>query len=259
MHALKRKNPLTESFLVQLDVDLEGAGLNSLRMQSKKTQDAGDYTNAGDYTQTCAIHGLGNKNRAPPTYGDLGLAAYNKPNQNIVDARTSFDAIANPNGTINISSSHLELPNRQRTPGTFISEMDTSPDGSGGDQQGSGSSTNNVASSHTSSTAYSPQQQLQVDPNQLTAVFDNGSQTFNQGYNSMHGVQEPGGAFIPVHNWEGTVQAVPENVVQGTGFGALGGGELGDVMAGMSDAEWNNVLDSMSGWDSGLDHGGMIR
>jgi len=26
MHALKKKNPLTESFLVQLDVDLEGLG-----------------------------------------------------------------------------------------------------------------------------------------------------------------------------------------------------------------------------------------
>ena len=28
MHALKRKNPLTESFLVQLDVDLEGMGID---------------------------------------------------------------------------------------------------------------------------------------------------------------------------------------------------------------------------------------
>jgi hypothetical protein len=28
MHALKRKNPLTESFLVQLDVDLEGMNID---------------------------------------------------------------------------------------------------------------------------------------------------------------------------------------------------------------------------------------
>jgi len=28
MHALKRKNPLTESFLVQLDVDLEGMDID---------------------------------------------------------------------------------------------------------------------------------------------------------------------------------------------------------------------------------------
>src|ERR1700759_667273 len=36
MQAIKRRNPLTESFLVQLDVDLEGAGIedtNSLRTQ----------------------------------------------------------------------------------------------------------------------------------------------------------------------------------------------------------------------------------
>lgn len=28
MHALKKKNPLTESFLVQLEVDLEGTGMD---------------------------------------------------------------------------------------------------------------------------------------------------------------------------------------------------------------------------------------
>jgi len=29
MNALKKKNPLTESFLVQLDVDLEGLGMRN--------------------------------------------------------------------------------------------------------------------------------------------------------------------------------------------------------------------------------------
>ena len=33
MEALRRKNPLTESFLVQLDLDLEGAGLQGMRHQ----------------------------------------------------------------------------------------------------------------------------------------------------------------------------------------------------------------------------------
>lgn len=33
MEALRRKNPLTESFLVQLDLDLEGAGLQGMRNQ----------------------------------------------------------------------------------------------------------------------------------------------------------------------------------------------------------------------------------
>ena len=31
MNALKRKNPLTESFLVQLDVDLEGLGMQNAK------------------------------------------------------------------------------------------------------------------------------------------------------------------------------------------------------------------------------------
>lgn len=35
MQALKGKNPLTESFLVQLDVDLEGSGLDNPHQSSK--------------------------------------------------------------------------------------------------------------------------------------------------------------------------------------------------------------------------------
>lgn len=34
MNALKKKNPLTESFLVQLDVDLEGLGMRDPKFKS---------------------------------------------------------------------------------------------------------------------------------------------------------------------------------------------------------------------------------
>lgn len=34
MNALKKKNPLTESFLVQLDVDLEGLGMRNSNFSS---------------------------------------------------------------------------------------------------------------------------------------------------------------------------------------------------------------------------------
>ena len=34
MNALKKKNPLTESFLVQLDVDLEGLGMRNAKYKS---------------------------------------------------------------------------------------------------------------------------------------------------------------------------------------------------------------------------------
>lgn len=237
MHAIKRKNPLTASFLAQLDVDLEIAGLDSLRLKQKDSSDSNLYTQ--------------NKDRVPPTYGDMGLAAFNYPTQYIVD-----DGNGMSNEGTDMSSKQFGLPNRQRTtPGAFIFEMDTSPNGSGGDQQLSGSaSIQNFASSHTSSsTAYSP---LQVDHIQLTGVLDpgNANGTFHPGYDMNGGVQQPGGAFIPPHNWRNGVQGVS---TQGGGFCALSGSELGEVMAGMSDAEWDTVLDSMSGWDSGLDHGSM--
>lgn len=34
MQALRRKNPLTESFMVQLDLDLESAGIEGLQQKS---------------------------------------------------------------------------------------------------------------------------------------------------------------------------------------------------------------------------------
>jgi hypothetical protein len=37
MHALRRKNPLTESFLVQLDLDLESAGIPNFQQRTPMT------------------------------------------------------------------------------------------------------------------------------------------------------------------------------------------------------------------------------
>lgn len=252
MLAIKRKNPLTESFLAQLDVDLESAGLDRLRLPSKTFQKPDEDPGS------CGGHGLIRMAKGPiPTYGDLGVAAFNVPSQNIVDTRSTsatFDAMGFANGSADLNASQIGLPSRQRNPGAYISEMDTSPDASG-DQQYSGSSTQNVGSSHTSTTAYSPQQnQLQSDPNHLAAVFDN---VMNNG-SAFDGVQQPGGAFIPTHNWDNNgVQGVPMSIPHGSGFNTMSGGDLGDVMAAMSDAEWNSIMEGMSGWDSGLDHAAM--
>jgi hypothetical protein len=38
MHALRRKNPLTESFLAQLDIDIEHAGIESIRQMKSMTK-----------------------------------------------------------------------------------------------------------------------------------------------------------------------------------------------------------------------------
>lgn len=79
MHAIKRKNPLTESFLVQLDVDLEGAGLentSALRaslppFQPNREMPGCPYTQLADGT---------NSRQHAFAYGDQGVAVYNNPN-----------------------------------------------------------------------------------------------------------------------------------------------------------------------------------
>lgn len=78
MHAMKKKNPLAESFLVQLDVDLESAGLDDMRHLS---------SGAVVYFQQpggCPIEAImptrdGTARRAPATYGDGGLAKHSAP------------------------------------------------------------------------------------------------------------------------------------------------------------------------------------
>jgi hypothetical protein len=55
MEALRRKNPLTESFLVQLDLDLEGAGLQGMR-NKPSAQPIGKVSQ----TQEC-FHGPSNR------------------------------------------------------------------------------------------------------------------------------------------------------------------------------------------------------
>jgi hypothetical protein len=86
MHAIKRKNPLTESFLVQLDVDLEGAGLEDTRALRQHLPKQFNTTNR---TPACPQDHLAMPDPAQasqiPTYGDRGLALYNQP-----DSRNSW-------------------------------------------------------------------------------------------------------------------------------------------------------------------------
>ncbi|KAM0723098.1 hypothetical protein Q7P37_001298 [Cladosporium fusiforme] len=185
MHAIKRKNPLTESFLVQLDVDLEGAGLEdtrALRQQMPK------QSTTANRSPGCPSGHLGMSEvnatpQRPPAYGDQGLAVYNQPDSQNVPSIPVHSGISDPyNQELSDSSFanftphdgiQFDVTNReQRTPGslhtlndsnTFRSpanlnpDMDTSPDGSGAGGQHTPSSQQN--SSHTSNTAYSPQTQ----------------------------------------------------------------------------------------------------
>ncbi|KAK4507248.1 hypothetical protein PRZ48_000983 [Zasmidium cellare] len=284
MHAIKRKNPLTESFLVQLDVDLEGAGLedsDSLRAQMQKTRDS-----VANRMPGCPQEHLGMpavENGRIPTYGDMGLAAYNKPDQNSVDPshlqQTDSMGITSglgdslshnqPGGTFNFS-----LPNRQRTPGSFRSpadslnqpEMDTSPDGSNNDQQTPGSSTHsqtNNPSSHTSNTAYSPQNgtnaatanmQHASDPTQMSGIFDPSDPAFADfdmtGFTTNMDTQPSG--FVLPSNWSGNGGS-SSGMTPGSGSNGVMTG-LSEMMGGMTNADWNQVLESFTGWETGVVH-----
>ena len=55
MHALKRKNPLTESFLVQLAVDLESAGLNIPGQHSPGLPTGNVRRNQSRYVEIIAV------------------------------------------------------------------------------------------------------------------------------------------------------------------------------------------------------------
>ena len=186
MHAIKRKNPLTESFLVQLDVDLEGAGLEDTRALR---QHMPMQTNTTNRSPSCPQAHLGMPDPAhidrPPAYGDQGLAVYNQPDlqnvptipvaagisepfeySNVATTNTSYTGyLSNDRNQFDVTNREQRTPgslhtindsNQYRSPVNIGTDMDTSPDGSGGGggQHTPSSQQNN--SSHTSNTAYSP-------------------------------------------------------------------------------------------------------
>lgn len=184
MNAIKRKNPLTESFLVQLDVDLEGAGLENtaeLRASAPLPTNRHHSTSAG-----CPNTNADGSNR-PPTYGDIGLASYNDPNAATSVPLTSdapvkgstFGSYSVPglrgesNGRDGLaagSGGPFDPQNRQRrspgsqqssgiSPRVYNPDMDTSPEGSGGNDRptpNSSTQSQHNFSSHTSNSTYSP-------------------------------------------------------------------------------------------------------
>lgn len=187
MNAIKRRNPLTESFLVQLDVDLEGAGLEdtaALR-QHIPTQSRTANRMPGCPQDHLAMPDPAHTGR-PPAYGDQGLAVYNQPDlqnvpnipvaagvtepfeySNVATTDTSYTGyLPNDRNQFDVTNREQRTPgslhtvtdsNQYRSPVNLTTDMDTSPDGSGGGGGGQhtpSSQQNN--SSHTSNTAYSP-------------------------------------------------------------------------------------------------------
>ena len=308
MHAIKRKNPLTESFLVQLDVDLEGAGLDSTSELRASVPLGSQRSTAFAASQGCpntAVRdGDAGPSARPPTYGDVGLAAYNDPNAATsipvtTDAPvkgSTFGAYSVPglrgqsNGLEGFQppgNAQFELQNRQqRSPGSqqssgisprpYNPDMDTSPDGSGGnDRPTPNSSTHSQHnySSHTSNSTHSPpimQQPDMTNHGMTTAanLFDQSTDanaTFTTDFD-MHNFAHP--QSNPDQNsqqpgfvmWDGDLPAdMHTGFTPGPSSGFTPGltptmgftpGESGAVneVGGMNAGDATAMGDSMNGW-----------
>ena len=263
MHAIKRKNPLTESFLVQLDVDLEGAGLEDsaqLRAQMRKNKSESKPSSG------CPTGHLGMNNEQRPTYGDNGLAAFNQPGASQQTRGYGLVPDMNHDNNSESQTPQYDLPSRQRqpTPGStnnfgtyqspsngFVAEMDTSPDGSGG-QKTPGSTSTQSQHNGSSHTSYSPQNQqahlngVQIDPAQI-ATMDFDLHSFTTPSADAHQA-----GFVVSQAWTGDGSTGMTPGAMNAGMSSAG---LNELMNGMTEYDWNSMLESLTsnGWETGMD------
>lgn len=282
MHALKRKNPLTGSFLVQLDVDLEAAGLEDSRALRQQMTNPSQYVDRMPGPVQCNLAvGQDGELGGPPAYGDQGLAVYNQP-----DARNVFDIPILSTGSCPYThetpdpsfssfvfndSNQFEVTSReQRTPGSMHTlndttqnrsptnlyrDMDTSPDESGGsgEQHTPNSLQNN--SSHTSNTAYSPpnaqdQQHYQTaraqHPSQST-TYDNNLNFFDPNDPSFTTNFET--SSFPATAFDHQQHGFPHPSDWSSGKTGLTPGAPGVDMMNVSDFDWNQMMEGMGDWN----------
>lgn len=178
MTVIKKKNPLTESFLVQLDVDLEGAGLED----SRKFRDSSEKTEFDHRFADCLI-GQQPDEHSRRTTGDGGLGTYTNPDTAAIREVSPLQGVSSPSSLnaevlqavdfsefSNLHSIEVDdvlgrqPPSRSR--GSYASasqhDMDTSPDGT------PGSSVQQV-STDSSHTGYSPPQAQ--DPSMMRPAY----------------------------------------------------------------------------------------
>lgn len=288
MQAIKRKNPLTESFLVQLDVDLEGAGLHEAS-ESIRKQMAHPIPGHPTRSEGCPVSQLGVGEGTTPNYADLGVSAYNEPSTDMPATTTTAPAQQSTYTYENLtpmshtdqmafvpSMNTYELPSRQRSPGSnqgsgmhrspqsLNPDMDTSPEHH---TPNSSSQSQQNLSTHTSHTGYSPQNmQHSQDPSQSSS---GGGIMSSPGRLTGPSLFEPNdGTFSNEFDMQNFQPAAVDNQQQGfvlptnwgtggTGFtpgptGLTPGASGMPDMMSMTDSEWNQMLNmSFNDWDTG--------
>lgn len=287
MHAIKRKNPLTESFLVQLDVDLESAGLENTRALRQQMPKQSAAANRSPGCPSAHI-GMGDVNQVqrPPAYGDQGLAVYNQPDSQNVPSIPVLSATAGPSTYVrdpsdssfssftvnnrnqfNVASREQRTPgsvnslsdsNQYRSPPNYNPDMDTSPDGSGGGGQHTPSSVqnNNNNSSHTSNPACSPPNQqvpAQQQPSQPQPAFTNDTAFFapsNAGFSTDFDMSSfSTNTFDPQRQQQQQQQEFLQTQAWDSGGTGLTPGASGIDIMNLSEADWNEMMEGMGEWN----------
>ena len=281
MNIIKRKNPLTESFLIQLDVDMEGAGLGSARVRDDRTAN----NRSPGYPQTHQTM-KSTHDGCTPTYGDGGLSKYANPNSNAAPSSRSTTARGHfGNGSTDPTSPPFQLPDRRKTPAGFtpgaipggallrspeggmIFDLGNSPEGSssssgGGGRGSSGASNNNNnmrtpslssgsrnnnPSSHTSQTGYSPpdQEGQNSEPGCMGMLFDGNTNAFGEGFETTTTTAQFPSSSSSLAGKTGFTPG-PTGMTPSSAATAA----AQDFMS-MTDADWNRIMDGMAGWEAG--------
>ncbi|KAF2869815.1 fungal-specific transcription factor domain-containing protein [Massariosphaeria phaeospora] len=272
MQALRRKNPLTESFLVQLDLDLESAGVVGIQQkQFIPGQSTAESTTVPVNTDTvrCSpmieIRETQNPSAPINQFGGVGVTQHSAT---AYGSSTSGPPFHVANGTLNMENQNtsfittqtnqqLEIPGRDSsryTPGGLnlppsgfavneSGEMDISPDGPA-DNPSPATSNSQSRGGSTSHTSYSPGQQQEHLPyraspkpsSSQTPLPPNANANM---FSSSEDMFSPSlfpatGDFMMDHNWEFSTMN------NSTG-----------MTPPMSDGGWNQMLESINlGWDS---------
>lgn len=150
MQALKKKNPLTESFIVQLDVDLEAAGMRDARLMRSAQQASKNHPDYPHFqreaTQGPSLTDSIGLKQPPRTFGNSGLAKHSSPSENhfgnvmqqdlppgyaygmsSAERTTPFSYISQDGRTFSVPS-RGKTPSADPSPQTLADEMEVSCD-----------------------------------------------------------------------------------------------------------------------------------
>ncbi|KAL5393194.1 hypothetical protein DPSP01_000025 [Paraphaeosphaeria sporulosa] len=283
MQALRRKNPLTESFLVQLDLDLESAGVLGLGQKPYRPPQTGGTDGVIPVNSDpvgCSplfeirdtqnpSHSINQYGNGGPPRPDLNPGVAGQPfhlssvssiaadSQNTRFVPMSRDSYGLPmDNTVTLDNSDMEItPDsnaEQASPATTTSNpRSQSLSHSGGGGGGSHSSYSPVQNTDQIPYRPSPRMTNRIpnQPNQATSTLNN---IFYSTSNDMMNANFAYGTTT------GGIPSVGGDVDFNMGIlgndwdmGHLSGGATGTGMTPMSEGAWNDLLQHMNmGWDS---------